>query len=83
MTRRPKDCLIGFIFIFCLTGFNGEALPGGVPRPEGGRWRKSMPTVLGSGLYAFLTGDGQARSPKKVRLVNAGSDRSPGRGDAG
>ena len=35
-------------------------------------------TVLGSGLYAIVGGDGQARSPKKVQLVNGGSDRSPG-----
>ena len=34
--------------------------------------------MLESGLYAFVVGDGQARSPKKVRLVNGGSDRSPG-----
>ena len=61
----------------CLTGFNGEALPGGVPRPERGKSRKRQ-TVLGSGLYAIVGGDGQARSPKKVQLVNGGSDRSPG-----
>ena len=42
--------------------FNGKALPGGVPRPERGRSRKSAAqTVLGGGFYTFVARDGQAR----------------------
>ena len=40
-------------------------------------------TVLGGGLYTFVVRDGLARSPKKVRLVDGGSDRLLARGDAG
>ena len=39
--------------------FNGEALPGGVPGPEGGRWSKSALDRLRSGLYTFIARDGQ------------------------
>ena len=57
--------------------FNGEVLPAGVPRP-------SEAGLCWGGVYMrSLRGDGQARSPRKVRLVNRGSDRSPGRGVAG
>lgn len=38
--------------------FNGEALPGGVPGPQRGRSRKSVPD-LGGGLYMFVARDGQ------------------------
>ena len=45
----------------CLTGFNGEVLPGGVPGPERGRPRKSAPGRVGGGFYTFVVRDGQAR----------------------
>ena len=34
--------------------FNGEALPGGVPGPKGGRSRKSRPDCVGGGFYSLL-----------------------------
>ena len=40
---------------------NGEALPGGVPRPKRGRSRKSAPDRVGGGFYMFVARDGQAR----------------------
>ena len=40
-------------------------------------------TVLGSGFYVFVVGDGQAKSPKKPTVNGRGSDRSPGRGVEG
>ena len=41
--------------------FNGQALWGGVPGPEPGRWRKSAPGRVGGGFYTSVTRDGQAR----------------------
>ena len=57
--------------------FNGEVLPGRVPRPERGRSRKSAPrTVLGVVFISSLRG--------MVRLdADGGSDRSPHRGFTG
>ena len=45
----------------CLTGFNGEALGGGIPGPERGRSGKSAPDRVGGGFYTFVARDGQAR----------------------
>ena len=41
--------------------FNGKVLRGGVPGPEGGRSRKSVPDSIGGGFYTFVGRDGQAR----------------------
>ena len=41
--------------------FNGKVLRGGVPGPEGGRSRKSVPDSVGGGFYTFVGRDGQAR----------------------
>ena len=41
--------------------FNGKVLRGGVPGPEGGRSRKSVPDSVGGGFYTFVARDGQAR----------------------
>ena len=64
--------------------FNSEALPGRVPGPEGGRSRKSAPRPCSGVVYMrSLWGMVRVDRPKKVRLVNGGLDRSPGRGVAG
>ena len=74
MTRTPKECL---------TGFNGEALLGGVPRPKGGRLRKSAPGLCRGVVYMhLLRGMIRLDRPKKVRLADEGSDRWLGRGVA-
>ena len=41
--------------------FNGEAPAGGVPGPERGRSRKSVPDLVGGGFYTFVASGGQAR----------------------
>ena len=61
--------------------FNGEALPGGVPGPEGGRSRKSAPRPCWGVVYMrSLWGIVRLDHPKRVRLVNGDSDRLLGRG---
>ena len=52
MTRTPKECL---------TGFNGEALPGGVPGPNEAGRGSPRPDRVGGGFYMFVARDGQAR----------------------
>ena len=56
--------------------FNGEAVPGGVPRPERGRSRKSVAQIVwGVAFIRSLQG--------MVRLDGWGSDRSPRPGITG
>ena len=61
----------------CLTGFNGEALPGGVPGPEWGRSRKSACPSRVRSLFIY------ARCGGWQGLVNGGLDRLPVHGIAG
>ena len=61
----------------CLTGFNGEMLPGGVPRPEWGRSRKSACPSRIRSLFIY------ARCEGWQGLVDGGLDRLPIRRVAG
>ena len=62
--KKKKQKTTNFPKIYikkCLTGFNGEALPGGVPEPERGRLRKSAhQAVLEVCLYTQAARDGWA-----------------------
>ena len=61
--------------------FNGEALPGRVPGPERCRSRKSVPGLCWGVVYmCSLWGMVKLDHPKRVWLVNRGSDRLLGRG---
>ena len=61
----------------CVTGFNGEVVPGGAPGPERGRSRKSTRQGRVRSLFMY------ARCEGWQGLVNGGLDRLPVHGIAG